>query len=80
MKGLTHVPMVCLTIVGAIDSGGDRRDPDSIETHALDIVELMHDATPVASAILLIGRVAGRGRTVPKCETIGHDLCGRSGY
>lgn len=70
--------MVCLTIVRAIDSSGDRRNPDSIETHALDIIELMHDATPVASAIFLIGRVAGRSRTVPKCETIGHDLRGLS--
>ena len=39
-------------VIGIVDVVNDRRDPDCVEAHALDVVKLLHHAYVVAAAVL----------------------------
>ena len=52
-------PVKCLAIRRVpLDVGDDRRDPDGIEAHALNVVEFLDDTLPCPTTVLPVGRVA----------------------
>lgn len=53
-------------------------DPDSIEAHVLDVVEVVLDALEGAAAVVA-EVVAGSGRAVGSGESVGDDLIDRAG-
>ena len=56
--------MVWIAFYRSVDIRGYRRDPDSIEAHAMDVVEMVDDAPPVAAAVDLVVRIARWKRTI----------------
>lgn len=70
-----HSPMECFTISCVpFYVCNYRGNPDSVETHALDIVELVNDTLVVSTAIAAVICVTCRTRTVRGCKSIGHQL------
>lgn len=53
--------MICLAFTGSpLDVCDDGRDPDGIETHVLDIVELAGDPFPSPTAVFALRGIACR--------------------
>ena len=50
------------------------RDPDGVEAHVLDVVELADDALPCTTAVDSVGRVARRAGAVGCSEPVGDKL------
>lgn len=73
---LLPVSMVGLAVCRrAFNLGSDRRNPDSIEAHALNVVEVILNAFEASTAIFSFSGVACRIRaTVGACEAIGKYL------
>ena len=64
------VPMVTL---GSVLRDG--RDPDGVEAHVLDVVEVVFDAFPGSAAVFFGPDVAGGcGGVVGASEAVGEDL------
>lgn len=53
------------------DDGGD---PNGVETHVLDVVQLAGHALPRSTAILPVCRVASGARAVWSSESVDHEL------
>ena len=67
--------MVSFALWGvACNVGYHGRDPDGVEPHVLDIIEVVDDSSPGTTAISLGGRVAGWTRVVADGESVGHQL------
>lgn len=59
----------------ALDVLGDRRDPDSVEAHALNIVQSVNDASPGAAAVLPATGITCCGRAAVRSgEAISEEL------
>ena len=77
---LIQIPLPVSMIRIAISSftaqlGCDRRDPDGIEAHVLDVVEVVLDSFESPAAVEAVGGVArGRGAAICACEAVGEDL------
>lgn len=66
--------MIWITFDRSIDVRGDRRDPDGVETHAMNVVEVFDNAPPVSSAVDFIIGIARRKRAIADREPICHNL------
>jgi hypothetical protein len=70
--------MVRFTIgTGPVKVGNNRRDPDSVESHVLDIIKLVDDTLVSAPTVLLVACVACRTRVVGSGESIRYKLPAR---
>lgn len=53
----------------------DRRDPDRVKSHTLNVVEFLDDSSPGAAAVDARGRVAGGGgAAISAGEAVGEEL------
>ena len=58
-ENYNNVPMEGLAIRGiALDVRDNRRYPDGVKSHVLNVVELVRDAFPGAATILALGSIA----------------------
>jgi hypothetical protein len=77
-RSAPHAPVERLALLaGALKVGDDGRDPDGVEAHALDVVEVVRDPLPAAAAVLAVARAAGRARVVREREAVRDELRGR---
>jgi hypothetical protein len=77
-RSAPHAPVERLALLaGALEVGDDGRDPDGVEAHALDVVEVVRDPLPAAAAVLAVTRAAGRARVVREREAVRDELRGR---
>ena len=70
------IPMISVT-VGSVPAQlrSHGRDPDGIEAHVLDVVEVVLDSFKGAAAVDAVGGVAGGGgAAICACEAVGEDL------
>ena len=66
--------MVWITFRPGVYLSGYGRNPDSIKTHILDVIETIYDATPVTTAIFPFSGITWRGCTISYSEPIRYDL------
>ena len=50
------------------------RDPNSIETQTLDIIQLIDDTLPISTTIGPLARIADRRRTISYSESVSDEL------
>ena len=63
--------MICLPVcTRPIEVRDDWRDPDGIETHVLDVIQVIYDAFVGATTIFAVLRVASRPRPICKSEPV----------
>ena len=48
----------------------DRRNPDGVEPHVLDVIQVTYDALIGTTAMLAVLRVAGWSIPIGNCETV----------
>ena len=71
---MVHSPVVWIPFDRSIYVRRDGRDPDSIKTHILDVIETIYDATPVTTAIFPFSGITWRVCTISYSEPIRYDL------
>ena len=59
---------------GPLNISYNGRDPDSVETHPLDVVEMTGYPFPCPATVLSVGRVASGSLIVRSGESIGQNL------
>jgi hypothetical protein len=58
---------------GTFDIGTDWGYPNSVESHSLDVVEFIDDASPITTAVSTHFSITCSYVAVGKSESIGHD-------
>ena len=63
--------MICLSVcTRPFEVRDNWRDPDGIETHVLDVIQVIYDAFVGATTIPAVLRIASRPRPICKCEPV----------
>lgn len=67
--------MISLTLrCGTLDVLHNRRYPDSIETHILDIIQFADNTFPVSTAVDAVAGIAAGRRAISDSEPVGDEL------
>jgi hypothetical protein len=73
-RWLENQPVICLSICTcSVKIRNDRRNPDRVESHVLDVIQLIYDASVGTTTILAVFRVASRSRPF-RCKPVRDQL------
>ena len=74
-----YAPMKCFALgTITLEIGGDGRNPHCVESHALDIVEVIRNSLPRPTAVFALTRVAGHRCVIssgkPVCDELRYSV------